>query len=81
MRHVYHELFMVTFFQKPHRVPLMLLGDVELRSPLEEEVVCRRELLVCVQNDGLDLCVITVPTKHVQPLYPFMGRGIIDYLG
>ena len=48
MMHVYHELFMVTFFRKPHRVPLMPLGDVELRSPLEEEVVYQRELLVGV---------------------------------
>ena len=48
MMHVYHELFMDTYFQKTHRVPLMPLGDVELRSPLEEEVVYRRELLVCV---------------------------------
>ena len=48
MMHVYHELFVVTLFQKPHRVTLMPLGDVELRSPLEEEVVYRRELLVCV---------------------------------
>ena len=66
MMHVYHELFMVTFFQKPHRVPLMLLGDVELRSPLEEEVVYQR----------LDLCVITVPTKHVQPLYPLWDGAL-----
>ena len=48
MMHVYHELFMVTLFRKLHRVPLMPLGDAELRSPLEEEVVYQRELLVCV---------------------------------
>ena len=46
--HVYHEVFVVTLFRKPHWVPLMPLGDVELRSPLEEEVVYQRELLVCV---------------------------------
>ena len=34
-----------------------------------------------VYIDGLDLCVTTVPTKHAQPLYPYMGNGIIDYLG
>ena len=22
-----------------------------------------------------------IPTLHVQPLYPCMGKGIIDYLG
>ena len=22
----------------------------------------------------------TVPTLHAQPLYPYMGKGIIDYL-
>ena len=34
-----------------------------------------------VYRDGLDLCVTTVPTKHAQPLYPYMGKGFIDYLG
>ena len=24
---------------------------------------------------------MTVPTLHAQPLYPYMGKGIIDYLG
>ena len=43
MLHMYHEPFVVTFFRKPHRVPLIPEGDVELRSPLEEEVVYQKK--------------------------------------
>ena len=32
-------------------------------------------------SNGLVGVATVIPTLHAQPLYPYMGKGIIDYLG
>ena len=54
-------------------------GDDEMGNHLmtkryTEEGVC------CFQNGLVEVATV-IPTLHAQPLYPYMGKGIIDYLG
>ena len=51
-------------------------GDVELGHHLRKKW-CADKDLVRGWNDGLDLCVTTVPTKHVQPLYPLWDGALL----
>ena len=39
------------------------------------------EASVCCFLNGLVEVATVIPTLHAQPLYPYMGKGIIDYLG
>ena len=65
-------------FRKPRRVPLMPGGDDELGSHLMTKWFT--EASVCCFQNGLVEVATVIPTLHAQPLYPYMGKGIIDYL-
>ena len=67
-------------FRKPHRVPLMPGGDDEFGNQLITKWCIEASVCVVFQN-GLVLVATVIPTLHAQPLYPCMGKGIIDYLG
>ena len=59
-------------------------GDDELGNHLMMKWCTEASVCVCVcvvfQN-GLVYVATVIPTLHAQPLYPYMGKGIIDYLG
>ena len=55
-------------------------GDDELGSHLMTKWCTEASVCVVFEN-GLDLRFVDCPTLHAQPLYPYMGKGIIDYLG
>ena len=40
---------------------------------------CAKEGVCCFQN-GLVGVATVIPTLHARPLYPYMGKGIIEYL-
>ena len=54
-------------------------GDDEMGDHLMTKW-CAMEGVCCFQN-GLVGVATVIPTLHAQPLYPCMGKGIIDYLG
>ena len=66
-------------FRKPRRVPLMPEGDDEMGNHLMTKW-CTEESVCCFQNGLVEVATV-IPTLHAQPLYPYMGKGIIDYLG
>ena len=70
--------FQKTFSKTPW-VPLMPEGDDEMGNHLMTKW-CTKESVCCFQN-GLVGVATVIPTLHAQPLYPYMGKGIIDYLG
>ena len=57
----------------------MLEGDDEMGNHLMTKWYT--EAGVCCFQNGLVEVAIVIPTLHAQPLYPYMGKGIIDYLG
>ena len=65
-------------FRKPRRVPLMPEGDDEMGDHLMTKW-CAKEGVCCFQN-GLVGVATVIPTLHARPLYPYMGKGIIEYL-
>ena len=54
-------------------------GDDEMGDHLMMKW-CAKEGVCCFQN-GLVGVATVIPTLHARPLYPYMGKGIIDYLG
>ena len=67
-------------FRKPRRVPLMPKGDDELGSHLMTKWCTEASVCVVFKNGLVEVATV-IPTLHAQPLYPYMGKGIIDYLG
>ena len=54
-------------------------GDDEMGNHLITKL-CTKESVCCFQNGLVEVATV-IPTLHAQPLYPYMGKGIIDYLG
>ena len=52
-------------------------GDVELSNHLMMKWCTKASECVVFENICVYVATAT-PTKHVQPLYPYMGKGIID---
>ena len=67
-------------FRKPCRVPLMPEGDNEMGNHLMTKWCTEASVCVVFENGLVEVATV-IPTLHAQPLYPYMGKGIIDYLG
>ena len=55
-------------------------GDNEMGNHLMTKWCTKARVCVVFEN-GLDLRFVDCSNLTVQPLYPCMGKGIIDYLG
>ena len=67
-------------FRKPRRVALMPEGDDEMGNHLMTKWCTEASVCVVFENGLVEVATV-IPTLHAQPLYPYMGKGIIDYLG
>ena len=54
-------------------------GDDEMGNQLMTKWCTETSVCVVFKN-GLVEAATVIPTLHAQPLYPYMGKGIIEYL-
>ena len=55
-------------------------GDDEIGNHLMTKWCTEASVCVVFENGLVEVATV-IPTLHAQPLYPYMGKGIIEYLG